>query len=88
MSWAKSEFALASRTNKGQWAFSLLTKFEVDETGVTMDELFRYKEIYTGSKRKVSSGEDFCALNDTRASTKCEVDCPGVYRFVEDGRRP
>lgn len=50
--WAQSEFALASRTNKGPWAFSLLERFEVDDAGTTMDKLFRFKQIYTGSKRK------------------------------------
>ena len=88
MSWAKSEFALASRTNKGQWAFNLLTKFEVDETGMTMDDLFRYKEIYTGSKRKVRPIEDFRALHETWTCTNRVVDCPEVHRSVENGCRP
>lgn len=47
--WEGSKFALASRTNKGEWAFSLLEKFVIDEnSGKTMDEVCIYACVKCG----------------------------------------
>lgn len=48
---AGTQMAIASRTNKGEWADKLLRKFEASP-GVTLDELFVHKEIVQGSKRQ------------------------------------
>ncbi|CAM9603807.1 unnamed protein product, partial [Heterosigma akashiwo] len=42
--WSKTKFAVASRTNKGDWARSLLTQFG-------LDELFSYVEIFPADKK-------------------------------------
>ena len=50
--WANTKVAVASRTNKGDWARTLLEEFEVPGTNPPMRlaELISYQEIYTGSK--------------------------------------
>jgi len=49
--WKGTKVAAASRTHQVNWAHRLISKFEIaPET--TMDDLFSYKEIYPGSKRK------------------------------------
>eukprot|EP00978_Attheya_sp_CCMP212_P005230 scaffold11612_cov39-Attheya_sp.AAC.2 len=49
--WSNVELAIASRTNKGDWAEALLTKFS-SACGTTLAELFPHREIVQGSKRK------------------------------------
>lgn len=48
---AGTQFAIASRTNKGDWADKLLRKFEASP-GTSLDDLFVHKEIVQGSKRR------------------------------------
>ena len=49
--WKGTKVAIASRTNKVEWAKHLLEKFEA-APGVAVAELAEYKEIFPGSKRK------------------------------------
>jgi magnesium-dependent phosphatase 1 len=48
--WKGSKIAVASRTNKGPWAKSLLKQFKVG--GQTLDELITYQEIYSSDKTR------------------------------------
>ena len=48
--WQHAQIAIASRTNKGRWARSLLQQFKIGR--VTLHELIPYKEIYSSSKTK------------------------------------
>ena len=50
--WKHTKFGVASRTNKGQWAQSLLKEFTVPNSCVPLAEFFEYQEIYTGEKTK------------------------------------
>ena len=47
---AGTRVAVASRTNKGNWARSLLQNFQITPEGGTLIELIRFQEIYTGDK--------------------------------------
>lgn len=49
--WEGTSFAIASRTNKADWAETLLRKFEAC-SGTSLSTLFPHKQIVTGSKRK------------------------------------
>eukprot|EP00960_Hanusia_phi_P046751 758013-Hanusia_phi.AAC.1 len=49
--WKGTRVAIASRTNKVEWARHLLEKFEA-APGVSMAALAEFKEIFPGSKRK------------------------------------
>lgn len=51
--WKGCKVAVASRTNKGPWAKSLLKQFEVDDgSGRSLDALIDFKEIFTGDKTR------------------------------------
>jgi len=49
--WRGASIAVASRTNKGGWARSLLSQFEVPGTpGRKLDVMLSHRQIFTGSK--------------------------------------
>jgi len=49
--WESTLLAVASRTNKPHWARALLHQFRIGEgPGVSLHDLFNYKEIYPGAK--------------------------------------
>ena len=50
--WKDTKFGVASRTNKGNWARSLLKQFTLPNSRIPLDEFFEYQEIYTGDKTR------------------------------------
>ena len=50
--WKHTKFGVASRTNKGHWAHSLLKQFTVPNSRVPLNEFFEFQEVYTGDKTR------------------------------------